>query len=135
MISSIILPMSIHIFWVAALYALLTIARAPNVWGIRLNEERYHSFNKMESKISANLSNQFEWPIFFYMICSILISNPTFINTFHILMAWIFVLGRILHSGVQLLSNNIRLRGVVFTINFLAVLGMWLAFTASVMIT
>jgi hypothetical protein len=26
---------------------------------------------------------------------------------------------------VQILTNNIRLRGLVFTINFIAVLGLW----------
>ena len=33
--------------------------------------------------------------------------------------------GRVMHSGVQVLTANVRLRGVVFTINFLAVLAMW----------
>ena len=37
----------------------------------------------------------------------------------------VFVGGRILHSTVQILSTNIRLRGLVYTINFLAVLGLW----------
>jgi hypothetical protein len=40
-------------------------------------------------------------------------------------LAWLFVIGRVVHSGVQILSANIRLRGLVFTINFLAVLLMW----------
>jgi len=41
-------------------------------------------------------------------------------------LAWIFIAGRILHSAVQILTRNVRLRGVVFTINFLAVLGLWI---------
>ena len=41
-------------------------------------------------------------------------------------LAWIFVAGRVLHSAVQILTRNVRLRGVVFTINFLAVLGLWI---------
>ncbi|WP_083777363.1 MAPEG family protein [Kangiella koreensis] len=40
-------------------------------------------------------------------------------------LAWIFVAGRLIHSAVQILTNNIRLRGLVYTINFLAVLAMW----------
>jgi hypothetical protein len=31
-----------------------------------------------------------------------------------------------LHSLIQILTNNIRMRGVVFTLNFLAVIGLWL---------
>ena len=37
----------------------------------------------------------------------------------------IFVIGRVLHSVVQIFTDNIRLRGMVFTINFAAVLAMW----------
>ena len=42
-----------------------------------------------------------------------------------IALAWIFVAGRVLHSVVQILTRNVRLRGIVFTVNFLAVLGLW----------
>lgn len=40
-------------------------------------------------------------------------------------LAWVFVGGRLLHSYVQITTINIRLRGVVFTVNFVAVLGLW----------
>ncbi|MFV3332448.1 MAPEG family protein [Pseudomonas sp. NY15437] len=42
-------------------------------------------------------------------------------------LAWLFIAGRVAHSGVQILTRNVRLRGLVFTINFLAVLGLWAA--------
>jgi hypothetical protein len=31
----------------------------------------------------------------------------------------------VLHSIVQIFTDNIRLRGMVFTVNFVAVLAMW----------
>jgi hypothetical protein len=31
----------------------------------------------------------------------------------------------LLHSAVQILTRNVRLRGLVFTLNFLAVIGLW----------
>ena len=40
-------------------------------------------------------------------------------------LAWLFIAGRLLHSAVQILTTNVRLRGLVFTVNFLAVLGLW----------
>lgn len=40
-------------------------------------------------------------------------------------LAWLFLLGRLVHGAVQILTSNVRLRGLVFTINFLAVLGLW----------
>ncbi|GAB4193554.1 MAG: hypothetical protein Tsb002_24130 [Wenzhouxiangellaceae bacterium] len=51
--------------------------------------------------------------------------EPELYKPVDLLLAWIFVVGRFLHSGVQILTTNIRLRGMVFTINFLAVLAMW----------
>jgi hypothetical protein len=31
----------------------------------------------------------------------------------------------VLHSAIQIGTRNVRLRGLVFTVNFLAVLGLW----------
>ena len=77
----------------------------------------------IEPRISANLSNQFEWPLFFHVACLLLLYVAP--GSGAVALAWVFVGGRVLHSGVQILTRNVRLRGVVFTINFLAVLGLW----------
>jgi hypothetical protein len=75
--------------------------------------------------VSANLSNQFEWPVFFYIACLALMMKELDSNIVFISLAWIFILGRVIHSSVQILTDNVRLRGLVFTINFLAVLAIW----------
>jgi hypothetical protein len=74
--------------------------------------------------ISANLSNQFEWPMLFYVACLAFPLRHEYPGP-QLWLAWAFVAGRIAHSGVQVFTSNIRLRGMVFTINFIAVLGMW----------
>ncbi|SIS65893.1 MAG: hypothetical protein C9355_02730 [Thalassolituus maritimus] len=79
----------------------------------------------MEPRISANLSNQFEWPIFFYIVCLVLMIKELDSNIVFITLAWAFIVGRVIHIGIQILTSNIRLRGLVFTINFIAVLAMW----------
>lgn len=114
--------MATHIAWVAFLYLLLTIVRAPAVWGVI--KSKRDIWAAMEPRISANLSNQFEWPLFFHVTCVLLIVIGN-IESMQVWLAWIFVAGRLIHSAVQILTNNIRLRGLVFTINFLAVLAMW----------
>ena len=114
-----------HILWCALLYALLTVARAPVVWGVGQSKDGSNPFSNIQPKISANLSNQFEWPIFFYVACVLLIAMEEPIDSMQIYLAWVFVIGRVLHSIVQIFTDNIRLRGMVFTINFVAVLTMW----------
>jgi hypothetical protein len=121
-----VLPMATHVGWVMSLYVLLTLARAPAVWGLGRRPDGSDPWSAIEPRISANLSNQFEWPLFFHAACLLMIALGTAVDTLHLVLAWTFVGGRIAHSAVQILTTNVRLRGLVFTINFVAVLGMWL---------
>ncbi|QSX73980.1 MAPEG family protein [Lysobacter arenosi] len=118
-----ILPMAAHVALAAFLYVLLTVARAPAIWGIGRRADGGNPWARIEPRISANLSNQFEWPLLFYAACIILMQSDAADDA--LALAWIFVGGRVLHSLVQILTTNIRLRGAVFTINFLAVIGLW----------
>lgn len=118
-----IFPMAAHVALTAFLYGLLTAARAPAVWGIGRRPDGSNPWAAMEPRISANLSNQFEWPLFFHAACLILLQLQP--DPAAVVLAWIFVVGRVVHSAVQILTPDVRLRGVVFMINFVAVLGLW----------
>ncbi len=120
-----ILAMSAHIAWVALLYVVLTLVRAPAVWRIGQRPDGTNPWADVEPRVSANLRNQFEWPLLFYAACLLLMFEQDSIAPIHVWAAWAFVAGRIVHSAVQILTTNIRLRGIVFTINFAAVLVMW----------
>lgn len=123
MSQSLILPMAAHVALAAFLYVLLTIARAPVAWGIGRRPDGSNPWASIEPRISANLSNQFEWPLFFHAACLVLLQLQP--GSVAIVLAWVFVAGRVLHSAVQILARGVRLRGIVFTINFLAVIGLW----------
>ena len=116
--------MTAHVALTALLYFLLTIARAPTVWGIGKRPDGTNPWAAIEPRLSANLSNQFEWPLFFYAACLLSVQNELAV-TAGVWLAWTFVFGRVAHSCVQILTTNVRLRGLVFTINFLATLGLW----------
>jgi hypothetical protein len=116
--------MAMHIALAALLYSALTVARAPKIWGIGRRSDGSNPWADIEPRISANLSNQFEWPLFFYAACLLLIQFGASSQT-AVTLAWTFIAGRVAHSAVQIFTTNIRLRGLVFTINFLAVLGLW----------
>ena len=124
--SSLIAPMFMHIFLCALLFVFLTLTRAPSVWGVGKNKDGSNPFADIQPKVSANLSNQFEWPLFFRVVCALLIALSEPISNSQVFLAWVFFIGRVLHSLVQIFTDNIRLRGLVFTINFVAVLAMWL---------
>lgn len=117
-----LVPMFGHVLWCTCLYLLLTLARAPVVWHI--STPLLCKLAGRQEQISANLRNQFEWPVLFYAANLLAVVTEQFIPHF-ISMAWLFVAGRITHSLVQICTDNIRLRGLVFTMNFVAVLLMW----------
>lgn len=125
MSNQLIIPMAVHVALAAMLYALLTIVRAPTVWGLGRKADGSNPWAGIEKRVSANLSNQFEWPLFFYAVCLLLMQKHE-IDQAQISLAWLFICGRFAHSSVQILTTNVRLRGTVFTVNFVAVLGMWI---------
>lgn len=125
---SLILAMAAHVALAALLYVLLTIARAPAVWGIGRGADGSNPLAVFERRISANLSNQFEWPVLFYAACILLLRGSP--DQAAAILAWTFIGGRVLHSVVQVGTANVRLRGIVFTVNFLAVLGLWVLVVA-----
>ena len=125
MSSPLLYPMAMHIALTTLLYALLTVVRAPSVWGLGRRPDGSNPWANLEPRVSANLSNQFEWPLFFYVVCLLLLQLRA-VDQVQVWLSWVFIAGRLAHSLVQVFTNNVRLRGIVFTINFNAVLGMWL---------
>ena len=117
-------PMAAHVAFTALLYAGLTVARAPSVWGVGQRPDGSNPWATLEPRISANLSNQFEWPLFFHAACLLLIVQNS-VGRADLLLAWVFVAGRLAHTIVQVFVANVRLRGAVFTVNFVAVLALW----------
>jgi hypothetical protein len=89
MSQALIFPVAAHVAPAAFLYALLTVARAPAVWGIGRRPDGSNPLAAIEPGISANLSNQFEWPLFFHVACLLLFQfqqSPAALE-----LAWIFI--------------------------------------------
>lgn len=116
-----------HVMWVFFLYGWLTLYRMPAIWGIKFSASFQQHCKLVEPKISANLRNQFEWPLLFYVVCLLAIFSGSTSMLFEV-SSIVFTLGRIGHSVIQIYHSSIRLRGIVFSINFIAVLVMWCAF-------
>ena len=122
--TSILWPMLAHIGWIVLLYAWLTVARQR---AVKTGQIEYGCFvlgreEPLEvARITRNLANQFEWPMVFYALTVLLIALGK-VTLVDVIAAWVFVAGRVVHTLVQTLTNNVPLRGQVFTINFLAVL-------------
>ena len=123
MTTSILWPMLAHIGWVFMLYTWLTFARLR---AVRRGEIDYGAFvlgreEPIEiARITRNLANQFELPAIFYALVVLLVALGR-VTTVDLVAAWVFVAGRVIHTLVQTLTDNVPLRGQVFMINFLGV--------------
>jgi hypothetical protein len=117
-------PMLAHVGLIVFLYAWLTVAR---VGAVRRGEAEYSCFvfgrgePPQAARISRNLANQFELPVIFYAMGVLLIVLGR-VTPVDVVAAWVFIAGRLAHTAVQTLTDNVPLRGQVFMINFLAVL-------------
>lgn len=121
-----LLPLFAHFGLVVALYAALTWARLVTV---RRGEAARNDFARADgdapfsARIQRNLANQFEAPLFAWAGALVLIITGQ-VTGLDIAAAWVFLIGRLIHSWVQCSGDNVALRGQVFVINFLGVL--WL---------
>ncbi len=122
--ASILWPMLAQIGWTFMLYLWLTVVR---MGAVRRGEVEYscyvtsHEEPRAVMRVSRNLSNQFELPAIFYAMVVLLITLGR-VSAMDVIAAWVFVAGRVIHTLVQTLTDNVPLRGQVFLINFLAVI-------------
>lgn len=81
-------------------------------------------------KVSNCVLNQFQVPVLFYLICVLLLVTHL-VDSVHIILAWIFVISRLVHAYIHTGSNLVRQRFSVFVIGITAVVIMWGYFTLS----
>ena len=78
-------------------------------------------------------SNQFELPVLFYLltVLSIITHHADFI---YWVLAWIFVLFRVLQAFVHVTNNDVRLRGGFYGASAVVLLVMWLIFMVRILL-
>jgi hypothetical protein len=94
--------------------------REPN-WPVRANQFAYA------------FSNQFELPVLFYVLTVLAIVTRHADLVFAVL-AWIFVIFRVLQALVHVTSNNVRMRGTYFGFGALVLVVMWLIFIVRILL-
>ena len=75
-------------------------------------------------KASNNYQNQFEIPVLFYAASAIIVAASA-VNTAQIVMAWLFIAARIVHTTTHLGANTLSVRFVSFFVSLIAAACMW----------
>jgi len=103
------------------LYAWLSAVR---LLAVRSGEVRYGCFELGRdepvriARITRNLANQFELPVIVFACVALLVAFHA-VTMVDVWAGWVFFVGRVIHCGVQTLTDDVPLRGRVFLINTL----------------
>ena len=71
------------------------------------------------------LKNQFELPILFYFLISLLLIFDS-VSLVDLVLAWIFVISRYIHCFIRLTTNYVPYRAKVFMVGLLTLIISWI---------
>ena len=74
-----------------------------------------------------NLANLFEMPVLYFALVPLLILTNHG-EGFQVVLAWVFVLARALHSFIHIGPNKVNHRFLVYLVSCAALLAMWIGF-------
>jgi hypothetical protein len=80
-----------------------------------------------------NYQNQFELPVLFYVLTVLAIITRQ-ADLLFVVLAWIFVITRIIHAAVHLTTNDLTVRGPVFIAGAIVLMIMWMAFIIRILL-
>src|SRR5499426_4639896 len=94
---------------------------------------REQNWPKQETQIANAYHNQLELPVLFYVL-TILAIITRHADLLFVLLAWLFVVLRLVHAYIHLTSNRLGRRFAVFAAGFLVLAIMWLIFIVRILV-
>jgi hypothetical protein len=91
---------------------------------IALREQRWST---RATQAAHSFSNQFELPVLFHVV-SILFVVLLRPDLFVVVLAWVFVISRIVQALIHTTSNIVKWRGAAYGVGLLAVIVLWIYF-------
>ena len=112
------------LFWSGALHSRDLRAGTVKPEDVALREPNWP---KRSRQVSNAYSNQTELPTLFYVL-TILPYFSHHAGYLFVVLAWVFVVFRLLHAFVHVTSNKLRLRGALFGLGAVVLAVMWVIF-------
>jgi hypothetical protein len=88
---------------------------------------REPNWPKRATQVANSFANQFELPVLFYVL-TILALVTRKAGILFVVLAWIFVIFRLLHAYVHVTSNKVSIRGPLFGMSAVVLAIMWLIY-------
>lgn len=135
-VQMILLPLFVQVLLTFTLIFLLAIRRQV---ALRTGKTRWQDISLRESnwpkqamQNSYAFSNQFELPVLFYML-TILALFTKQADLLFVVMAWIFVVSRIVHAYIHVTSNYVPMRGLSFAVGCFTLFIMWVIYIVRIL--
>jgi len=127
--SLIIYPVIFMIFLTLYLYVKNFL---DNQRGVKSKVVKFNFFKAYKGDIPEyiavsrqTLKNQFELPILFYFLISLLLIFDS-VSLVDLVLAWIFVISRYIHCFIRLTTNYVPYRAKVFMVGLLTLIISWI---------
>ena len=85
------------------------------------------------TQVANAFQNQLELPVLFYVL-TILSLMTRHADLLFVLLAWVFVVCRVVHAYIHVTSNDIRRRGLAFGVSALVLTIMWAIFMIRILL-
>lgn len=134
-LQTILLPLFVEVILTfALLFGLAPLRNHDFRSGVRPEDValREPKWSKRSMQVAYSFSNQFELPVLFYVL-TILVYVTHQTSIVFLVLAWIFVIARLLHAYVHVTSNILRLRGGLFGVGALALAINWVVYIVAVL--
>ena len=94
---------------------------------------RQPNWGKRETQIANAYQNQLELPMLFYLL-TVLAIITRHADLLFMLLAWVFVVLRIIHAAIHITTNHVGQRFAVFAASALVLAIMWAIFAIHILL-
>ena len=94
---------------------------------------REPNWPKQETQIANSYQSQLELPVLFYVL-TILAVITRHADLLFVVLAWVFVLSRLVHAYIHLTSNRMGHRFLAFSVGSIVLAVMWLIFILRILL-
>ena len=133
----ILAPLFVQVALTLGLMFLMAVRRASALRGGHAREDniamREPNWPPSALQAAYSYSNQFELPVLFYVL-TILVIITSKADLAFVLLAWVFVVLRLLQAFVHVTSNRIRYRGLFFAASAIVLTIMWVVFMLRILL-
>jgi hypothetical protein len=84
-------------------------------------------------QVQNAVSNQLEVPVLFYLL-TVLAVVTRHADVLFVVLAWVFVLLRLVHASIHVTSNDLRKRGLTFITATTVLMVMWAIFMVRILL-